>query len=146
MSTKYYLAHNAGSRVIGGEKFEITEIVAGTAIGVFATEDPKTIEAIDKVVGKTGVEEITVKEYDAAIKKKPPSFNSFPHSNTQSPQVRLSPVAGVVVEGGVTEDTTEADKLESVEAAVSNLGRVEPPPVVDEAPKTLSDNQKRRNK
>lgn len=145
MSIKYYMAHNAGSREIGAQRFEITEIVAGTAIGIYRTDDPAQIEALDKAVkSKTGVEEISAKDYDLAVKKKPHSFNSLPHSNYQPLQVRLSQVAGVVVENPVPVEDVEMAKLESVEAALSNVGKVTPPPV-GETPDNLSKNQKRRN-
>lgn len=130
MATKYYVAMNAAGRLIGGEKFEIVEIVAGTAIGVFAATTDAQIAALDAAVAaKTGVSEITQAEYDEYIQKKTPSFNSFPHSNNSrsEPQVSLNPRAGVVVaEPGLS--TPPSDALDSVEAALQNVGKVQVAP------------------
>lgn len=113
--------------------FEVTEIAAGTAIGVYFSDDPALITELDKAVaGKTGVSQITAKEYDAAVKKKPHNFNSFPHSNTKSPMVRLSQVAGVVVENPEPFEDVDAKLVESVESALGNVGKVTPPPVGEE--------------
>lgn len=143
---KYFLAHNAGRfGGIAGQRFEIVEIIGGSAIGVFQTTDEKTIAEIgNAVASKTGVSEISVQEYEDAVKKKLHSFKDLPHSNYQPLQVRLSQVAGVVVENPVPFEDVEAAKLESVDAALSNVGKVTPPPV-GEAPDNLSKNQKRRN-
>lgn len=127
MATKCYIAHNAG-RPIAGQQFEITEIVSGTAVGVFQTDDEALQAALDKVVEcKRGVEEMTHEAYDAVVKKKAPSYNSLPHSNQRGPKVSLSFPAGVVVPEGVQEDRTEQIKLESVEGALANIDKVEKP-------------------
>lgn len=126
MATKYYEAHNA-ARDIAGERFEITDIVAGTAIGVFETSDEAKQIQLDKVVEcKRGVNEISEAEYDHARKKKASSFSNLPHSNQIGAKVRLSSRAGVVAENGVKPE--EADPaLESVEGALGNLDQVDPP-------------------
>jgi hypothetical protein len=131
--TKYYMAHNAG-RQIAGERFEVTEIFAGTAIGVFHTDDEAKIAELDKVVAqKTGVDEITAGEYDSALKKKAASLSSFQHSNPSLPTpVSLKSPAGVVVAEGPQEDLTEQNRLESVENALEHTAKIEAPEMPDD--------------
>jgi len=126
MATKYYTAHNAG-RPIAGQKFEITEIVSGTAIGVYETDDEALQAELDKVVAaKRGVESITAEVYNSTVKKKASSFNNLPHSNQRGPKASIkSPVGVVVEEGGVHEEVDPT--LESVEGALANVDKVEKP-------------------
>ena len=132
--SKYYLAHNAAGRLIGGEQFEVTEIFAGTSIGVFEGKTDAQIAELDKAVeAKTGVSVISETEYKAAIQKKIPNLTSFPNSNYKMPQVSLASRAGVVVEEPVSPDLSEEKKLETVDGALGSLGKVEAPPKADEA-------------
>lgn len=132
---KYYMAHNAGSRLIGGERFEITEIFAGTAIGVFEGKTDAQIATLDALVldKASGVSEITLAEYNSAVQKKTPSLTSFQHSNQSAVASIKSPV-GVVVEEPVLPDLTEQKKLESVKGALESTGKVEPAPKPEEPP------------
>lgn len=121
--------------MIGGERFEVTEIFAGTAIGVFEGKTDAQIAELDKAVAaKTGVEEITLPEYKAALEKKTPSLTSFPNSNQSQVQVSLANRAGVVVEAPVSPDLSEQNKLESVKGALESTGKVEPAPKAEEVP------------
>lgn len=141
--SKYYMAHNAGNREIAGERFEVVEIFAGTAIGVFeATTEAQQI-ALDAAVKipTNAVEEISKGEYDNAVKKKAPSLSSYRHSNVAPLQTSLRPVAGVVVEERPAEDLTEITRLESVAAALDNTGEVTPPPK-PEAPEAATKKKK----
>lgn len=134
MASKYYLAHNAGGRKIGGQQFEIIDIFNGTAIGIFeATTEAqqKDLDALAKDPA-SAVTELTKDEYLAESKKKTSNLNNFPHSNAKPLQTSLSEVVGVVVEGNPQEDLTEGPKLDTVEGALSNLGKIEPPPKVEE--------------
>lgn len=130
------MAHNAGGRLIGGERFEVTEIFAGTAIGVFEGKTDEQIVALDKAVAeKIGVEAITEDEYKTALQKKTGSLTSLPHSNlSPGPQVSLASRVGVVVAEPVLPDLSEQNKLESVKGALESTGKVEPAPKPEETP------------
>lgn len=129
MSSKYYQAENVGNRLIAGQRFEIVEIFAGTAIGVFEATDDKVIADIDAVVldKSSGVLEISKADYDTFRKKKLTSLNSFPHTN-RSTQVSLAARVGVVVAGPVEQVPGDSAKLESVDKALEGVGAVPPPP------------------
>lgn len=70
---KYYYALDTG-RLIAGVVFHTYDILGGVRVGVYATEDPKEIEALDKLVAvkDSSVRAIDQVEYDMAIKKKIP--------------------------------------------------------------------------
>lgn len=139
MSSKYYLAHNAGSRLVGGQQFEVTQIFGGTAIGVFEATTAAQQEVLDLAVKNPteAVEEITQSQYDAELKKKVPSFSNFQRSNlTPKPQqTPLKETAGVVVEESPQEDLSEIHKMETVAGALGSVGVVAPPPQSEEPPK-----------
>lgn len=129
--SKFYLAHNAG-RIIGGERFEIVEIIGGTALGVFQANDEQA-KLIDPIVAQNlGVSAISEGEYDNLRKKKAPTFKDLAHSNRPTPQARLSQVAGVVLPNGIKAEADDSVKLETVEAALENVGKVAPPESTDE--------------
>lgn len=136
MSSKYYFAHNAGSRLIGGEQFEVTEIKGGTALGVFEATTEAQQKAIDAVVAdkSSAVESITQGDYELARKKKAPSLTGFQHSNFNPQHMSIKGVAAVVVEGSQADDLTEVKRLDSVEGALDSMGKVEAPPQAEEPP------------
>lgn len=135
IKSKYYFAHNAGGRLIAGEKFEITEIRAGSSMGVYEATTPEKQAELDKIVltKSNAVEEISESDYEDNRKKKALELNNWQHSNLQSTslQTALNPVAGLVVEGKQAGDPTEADVLATEDGAKSNLVKM-PPAAVSE--------------
>lgn len=131
IKSKYYLAHNAGSRTIAGEKFEVTEIKGGTAIGVFEATTLAQQTELDKVVANkaSAVESVSKEEYEEYRKKKALNLNDWRHSNLPStmPQTALKETVGVVVEGAQSVDLTESQLLETEEGARNNLVKLSPP-------------------
>ena len=99
---KYYEAQNVGQPVAGCQ-FEKYEIVGGTAFGVYQTESEEDIAALDALIGKSSVHEITEAEYDRCLKKKPRSFDgskllNLPTLDSTSPGVPIKGKGAVVVE------------------------------------------------
>lgn len=132
---KYYLAHNAG-REIAGERFEITSILGGSAIGVFAAYKEDQIAKLDKLAAdpRTAVFEIPLSEYDDELKKKAPLLKGFRASTQESPPTNLRDPVAVVVEGVPAVDDTEAGQLETLEGALSSVAEIEPSPTADAVP------------
>lgn len=131
--SKYYQAYNAG-REIAGERFEITSIVGGSAVGVFAAHKPETIAKMDAVVAdaKSAVFKITLDEYDDEVKKKAPSLKNFrPSTQVFQPTNLRGPVA-VVVDGQPPVDDIESKQLESLEGALSSTAVIEPAGTISE--------------
>ncbi len=135
MSKKFYHAQNAGRGIIGGARFQITEVIAGSAWGVYATEDPKEIEALDALVAipTSAVTAIGEAEFEADVKKKPPTnifLNSSAFATPQPPKSNSLKGPGVVmvVEGNPdvgSEPVTEIKStIETVDEALST-GKVE---------------------
>lgn len=128
--SKYYFAHNAGGRLIAGQKFEVTEVAAGTSFGVFEARTPELQAELDKIVANksSAVEEISAEDYDLNVKKKAASLNNWPNSNASVPlQSALKEVVGVVVEEKPHTDPTEAQTLETLAGARGNLARIDLP-------------------
>jgi|ERR1041385_1568541 hypothetical protein len=135
---KYYEARNAG-RQIGGVYFNITSLAAGTAWGVYATDDPEQIAALDALVQekRSGVVSIDKASYEDQIAKKKGASTSsdFASSKQQHEisQTSLKPTArpAVVVQGGPeAEDESQVEiktTLDSVEEATQTK-EVSPPP------------------
>ena len=123
MTTKFYYAENAGGREIGGEVFEVYEIFGGTALGVFKAQTDGQIAALDQAAAdpRQGVTVISEAEYDAALKKKAPSYSIFPTSNHRTiPQVAIKGAGAEVVQGETPAVLTEAKQLETVESALTH--------------------------
>lgn len=80
---KFYRAENAKRPFPAGVLFEIYDIVAGSANGVFATDDQAQIEALDKEVADPGkaTESISEFEYEGYLKKKAPLHSAFLNLN-----------------------------------------------------------------
>lgn len=137
IKSKYYFAHNAGGRLIAGEKFEITEIRAGSSMGVFEATTLEKQAEMDKIVltKSNAVEEISEADYEDNRKKKALELNNWQHSNLRSTslQTALNPVVGLVVEGKQAGDPTEADVLATEEGAKSNLVKIPAPPTVEDS-------------
>lgn len=130
---KFFLAHNA-SREIAGERFEITSIVGGSAVGIFAAYKDDVIAKLDAVAKdpRQAVFEITVAEYDDELKKKAPSLKNFRPSTQEPAPTNLKDPVAVVVEGQPPVDDAEAAQLESLEGALSSTTVIEPPPSLGE--------------
>lgn len=82
ITMKYYHADNATSRIKAGDveiRFEPYGIIAGAVHGVFATDVEAEQWALSRIVGSSGVSEITKEEYDDK-KKAVASNNSGPLS------------------------------------------------------------------
>ena len=100
---RYFFAQNAG-RLIGGTlEFNIYDVIGGSAVGVYETEDPAELELLDKLIAdpSSAVSEISQAEYEGELKKKRPGFRPYIPSNP-SPKPSASPMKGhgavVVVE------------------------------------------------
>jgi hypothetical protein len=127
--TKFFRAENA-NRFIAGLRFETTEILAGTQIGVHAGQGEKLPELVKLAANpRSGVTEITEAEYIAALKKKAPALGNLNHTNNISPAVDQVAIKGagaqVVQEGNVTRMPEK--KLETVADALQ-MNVVKPPP------------------
>lgn len=146
MAKKCYHAENAGRGPIGGVRFEVYEIVAGSAFGVYASEDPAVIEQLDALAKnpKTAVTLIATSEYDVCIKKKAsrPGSDSYPALRQPLPQQAAtikgqpaSPVAVIEPTGKpVAEEETPVtiDKtVETVEDALQ-VEQVAPAPMPEQ--------------
>lgn len=107
---KYYYAIDA-RRLIAGVLFNIYDLVAGTAVGVYATDKPEEIEALDKLaaVPDSSVRAIDKAEYDAAMEKKTLTHAWQPSISWSPPSVPMStPLKG---QGAVVVDEP-ADDIE----------------------------------
>jgi hypothetical protein len=70
MATKFFHAENA-TRILAGIRFDIYDINAGTAVGIFKTDD----EALAKALADLpAVIEIPASEYEICFKKKQPKY------------------------------------------------------------------------
>lgn len=132
---KYYRAENAG-RIIAGIVFTIYDIVAGSAVGVYATEDKSQIEALDNLTKdpKSAVTEISQADYDSAIEKKKLTHVSEAWNYLSPPQPQAPTHLkgrGVVVVSDEPAEEVEApveikEHVESVDDALK-VGQVSPP-------------------
>lgn len=125
--TKFYIARNA-ARDIAGQRFEVYDVTAGTAFGVFRTDDEAIAAELDKLVkaGKSGVDSITEAEYQACLKKKPRRFESYPSSNVSQPPgpPLKGQVAATVTEGPhetvePENKVIEVSQIESADQAIA---------------------------
>jgi hypothetical protein len=122
MAVKFYYAENAGSRKIAGEQFEVTDICAGVAHGVFVATTQAQIALLDAQVANplSAVTSITAEEYAAIIKKKAPNLSSWPVSTQSVPAgMRINDRAGVVVAEAPLVDRSEQERMESPEQALA---------------------------
>jgi hypothetical protein len=112
MATKYFYAENA-TRTLAGIRFEIFDISAGTAVGVFATDDEKLAEELKKL---PGVFESSQADYESCLKKKQPKYANL---NASKPESAPAPVSikglGNVV---VVEDVAPVEEKIDLKAAV----------------------------
>lgn len=164
---RYYEAQNAGGRQIAGQVFEIVAIVAGTAWGIFATEDAKLIEQLDALADnpRNAVRKITEKEYSGHVeaKKKAGSLNSsFSWSSPQSPppgpQLNQTARPAVIVEGGpevpeeekpveitkALEDVSDALVTEAVQPPSPSEAQLDPEPSASRRERTKRDKESER--
>ena len=137
MPTKYYRAENAARREIGGVLFELVDNIAGTILGVYATdiEDEQTKLDAACAVPTNAVKEIPLVQYEGYVKKKLPGLGT---SNALAPRPVSAPNQAAVV------PQVEAPKLEtpSVDPAVVvaspdefKVGAVDAPTPPPEPPK-----------
>lgn len=84
--TKYFFTERAGTPV-AGQRFVIHDIVGGTAVGTFETEDPDLIKQLEILAKdkKSPVIEISKEDFDQCRKKKPPGPDSWNPMSVQSP-------------------------------------------------------------
>ncbi len=130
--TKYYEAQNAGRGPIGGVFFQITEVVGGTAFGVYSTDDEGQQATLDALLSNPGnaLTSIGQSEFDAAIKKKAPALESSPTwRNHLTPAQSVLKGRGAVI---VDDDPPEPEApveikttVESVDEALA-LGEAKP--------------------
>jgi hypothetical protein len=139
---KYFMSQNAGQPVFG-LKFEVCEIVGGTAFGVFATEDSRTIDSLTSLIKKTSIRSITEAEYLDYLKKKPRALIDSKQSNpplpTRLPGVAIKGPGAVVVvpEPREAEVRLPVASVENVDDAlvvkpVEVVKPVPPAPVVEQ--------------
>ena len=149
MSKKFYRAENAG-RSIAGIGFDVYDVIAGTAVGVYATEDAATQKALDEVVAnpRNGVSAISEADYTLYLSKKARSFSDYkPLSVSGQTPITSGPLKGagaVVVAAKSEEDEAElpvkiVGQVESVDDVLKTAvvePQAEPEPVaVVEQPK-----------
>lgn len=100
---KYFFhAENAGRGLIGGVQFAIYDRVAGSAFGIYATDDPALISTLTGLSNSptSAVTKITEVEYENCLKKKPLNSIFSPVLSTPSLSSNLplkGQTAGVVV-------------------------------------------------
>lgn len=100
--TKFYEAHNSNRPIsAGGLQFSFSPYahLAGTWMGTYKTSDPKEIVALDELVKKGKIYDMTAEVYDNCMKKKAFSLQnlgpSLIHSEAASqshPSARLAEV------------------------------------------------------
>lgn len=92
------LATQAGDYSI---KFENAAFIAGSWWGIFATDDPKVGDALDKIVGSKGVMSVSKEEFESIAKKKNRPMNTVQFSEPvedkrptpQDPKAQSAPSA-----------------------------------------------------
>lgn len=140
MTTKYFRVENA-LQPVGGIRFTPYALIGGTHVGVYATDDVNE----QGILGSAGgtCTEISVDEYESALKKKPhdSALISTPFKETPQPGLRLKGTHAAVVrgEGEEPEGAIKVDtKVETVDQA---LTLEEAKPGNDPAPEPLPKNR-----
>ncbi len=79
-TTQYYLLEGA-KKTISGITFQPYDIIGGVLWGLYATDKPEEIEALDKEAAnpKIGLSKLSYEEFAPMAQKKIPSLLSSPH-------------------------------------------------------------------
>jgi len=87
---KYYLAEKV-DRLIAGQIFTVTDRIGTVAWGIFATDDPVLVPALDALVAaaNSGLYALSEVEYEAQLKKKPPGLAPLRVVQTKSVMQRI---------------------------------------------------------
>lgn len=125
VETRYFMVQGA-AQPVAGIMFNRYDVIASVLYGIYATDNPKEIEAILAEPKKRGVSEISESEYSSILQKKiPGSSNSAafrPHPVITQPKESplpappaqtLSPIKGngAVVDPNPTPPVVEAEAL-----------------------------------
>ena len=117
---KYFYALNA-NRTIAGVEFDLVGVLAGTVVGVYATDKPETITALEALSG-SGVLALTEEEYQ--LKKKAVRISDFsapPSLSVRSPGVPIK-AGGVLLDAGrPSSSDVEITPEDALKVAAVNL-------------------------
>lgn len=93
MSTRYFQKQDS-TKPVGTIKFEGYDMIGGKLWGVWATENPEEITALEAAVAdkRQGVYEISQEEYAATQQKKTLSSNSYGQPSGPTPVVSQTPL------------------------------------------------------
>ena len=137
MSKKFYRAENAG-RIIAGVGFDVYDVIAGTAVGIYATEDEATQKALDEVAAnpRNGVSAISEADYTLYLSKKVLSFsNNKPLSVSGQTPLTSAPLKGAgAVVVPVKSEEDEAELPVKIVGQVESVDDVLKPAVVEPQP------------
>lgn len=124
-----------------GLPFVVYDIVGGTAVGVYATQDPAEIAKLDALIasGKP-INETTQADYEACLKKKPPGPEGWrPWVMPTPPAQVTAPLKGggavVVSEPEPQEEPVAVEVKMETTADALVLGQVAPSEPKEPAPK-----------
>lgn len=118
----FYRADNAG-QPIGGISFNVYDIVAGTACGVFATEDPEQIKTLDALVKTRRIESMTQEDYEKCSKKNRATLSAWKPLSVSTIPPKLHDVPALKGSGAVT--VGKAEPAETPEPTVELNSQVE---------------------
>lgn len=99
--------------MIGGVGFDVYNVIGGTAVGVYATDDEAIQAKLDALVAdpKNAVTSISQGEYEACVSKKVPAFSNYKPSSVSVPMLPtggpLKGAGAVVVAAKSEEDEAE---------------------------------------
>lgn len=121
--TKFYHAENANRGLIGGARFTIYAMGAGTSWGVYATDSEAEQGAIDGLVGQSGITSIDENEYELCLKKKPRQQDGISTPSSQPPlngalSLKGSGAAVVGGQGDEPESLIIESRVQSVDEAL----------------------------
>lgn len=120
---RYFKAENANRRIGKNFFFQLTEILGGCQMGVYATEDEKEIEELREIVSnlRNGVREINEQDYRASLEKKrpePASFTNLRQSYHRIAEVRGAGVSPAENPNGTAEPAGAPKTVENIESVL----------------------------
>lgn len=129
---RYFFAERAGFP-IAGQRFVIHDIVGGTAVGTFATDDSVLIQTFLDLAAskKSSVVEISQEDFELCRKKKPPGPELWSPLSVEMPKALPQALVGqgalVANEGAPEGSAIVAPVVDGVNEAIQ-LGSVDAPP------------------
>lgn len=133
---RYFRAENA-NRAIAGVQFEIVYGLAGTAVGVYAAEEPKASEIAALMADpRNALTELTEAEYLAELQKK--TFSSVGSSDSWKPQPHPAAQVSVALKGPPPAKPVDEEPVPVVKevAEVVKVEELPPaPPELEEPPR-----------